>query len=147
MITYANATPGLAERRFGTPTMGKDFPCHSGVCPRDEWARQAVLRILYPAKREPWRSTPGDTTFFAPAVASITGDTPSARGETDQVSTQNTLAEGTRRSHHVLQWLEFMRSAICQAASVIIGGHRGRPLNSFLFIATLFIGMVNSWRS
>lgn len=108
--------------------MGTDLPCRSSFCARDQRARQGVLGILYPAQRKRWRSTPCDTTFFAVAVATITGNTASAPGKTDQVSTQNTLAEGTRRSHHVLQWLEFMRGAICPAAPiVIIGASQASP--------------------
>ena len=132
MIMHAKATPRLAEGGSGTPSMGTDLPCHPSVCARDQRARQGVLGILYPAQRKRWRSTPCDTTFFAVAVKSITGNTASARGKTNQVSTQNTLAEGTRRSHHVLQWLEFMRGGICPAAPVvIIGGVAGVPSNLF----------------
>lgn len=113
--------------------MGTDFSCHSGVCTRDQRARERVLGILYPAQRERWRSTPCDTTFFAVAVASITGNPASTGGETDQLPTQDTLSESTRRSYHVLQRLEFMRIAICPAASIVInGGIAGVRLTLFL---------------
>src|SRR5512133_3008564 len=133
MITYAK-TPLRAEGRSGTPSMGTDLSCHSGVCARDERARQGVLGILYPAQRERWRSTPCDTPVVAAALASIAGNTASARGKTDQVSTRNTHAEGSRRSNHVRQRLESMRTAICPAANVIIEGVVGSPFHMSSFI-------------
>ena len=107
--------------------MGAPLPGYSGIRARRERTKEGILGILYLAQRERWRSTPGGTPVFAAALASITGNTASASAKTDEGSTQSTVAEGARRPDHIRRRLEFMRTAIYPATSVII---RGCPLRS-----------------